>query len=116
MSLTWKDAAATTLVGVGGVITYARVKGFSWPLLTNWRMGSLALIVVGLAACIVIGSGAVPAKNTWTTTATVLGGLSFALAIVGLITNSKVVFLVLAADIAALWLLTTVHHVITEGV
>ena len=115
MSLTWKDAVATVLVGAAVILTYAKVKGFDWPLLSSWRMGTLALLVIGLGTCIIVGAGVVPTKDSWTITATVLGGTAAALAILGLIMDSKVVFMALAADIVALWLLATVHHVTAAG-
>ncbi len=116
MSLTWKDAAATLLVGAVGIIAYTKIKGTSWPLLGSWRTSTLALLVLGLTTCIIVGSGFVPSKNGWTSIATVLGVAAFIFAIAGLVVNSKLIFLSLAADIFALWAVTTLHHVITPGV
>lgn len=116
MTLTWKDAVATLLVVGVGIVTYARLKGFDWPLLGSWRAGVLVLFGLGIATCIVAGSGSVPDKNAWTVAGSVLGGVAFALIIAGLIANSKMVFLALALDILALWLLTTMHHIIEKGV
>ena len=115
MSLSWKDAVATLVVGAAAVVTYARVKEFDWPLLTSWRMGSLVLLVLGLGTCIVVGSGVVPTKDGWTITATTLGVAAFIFGIIGMAINSKLAFLALAAGIIALWLLTTLHHLITTG-
>lgn len=113
MSLTWRDAIATLLVGVAVIITYARVKGLNWPLLSSWRMGIIVLLVLGLGTCIVVGSGGVPAKNSWTTISAGLGMLAFMLALVGLIINSRVMFLALAADIVVLWVISTLRHIVT---
>lgn len=116
MSLTWKDALATLLVGLAGVITYAKVKGFNWPLLGSWRTSTVVLLALGLGTCIIVGSGFIAAKNGWTSLATILGVTAFIFAIIGMIVDSKLMFLALAADIFALWVITTFHHVITEGV
>jgi hypothetical protein len=115
MSLTWKDAVATVLVGSVAAITFAQVKGYDWPIMGNWRVASLAALVIGLGACIVVESGATPTKNAWTSTATVLGSSSVILALAGIIFGSKVAFYVLVADIVALWLVASTHHVITAG-
>ncbi len=115
MLITWKDALATTMVGTSGIIVYAKVKGFSWPLLGSWRSAALVLLIIGLATCIIVGSGLTPVKNGWTTSATVLGVTAFIFAIAGIIFNSKLAFLGLAADIFALWLLTTIHHLTLAG-
>ncbi len=116
MSLSWKDAVATVLVGAAAIVTYARVKGFDWPLLNSWRLGTLVLLVLGLGTCIMVGSGVTPTKDGWTIAATILGVLAFGLALVGLVAGSKIAFLLLAADIVALWLLSTIHHIIAAGV
>ena len=113
MSLTWRDGIGTLLVGSTGVVAYARAKTFDWPLLHSWRMATAVLLVVGLASCTIIGSGVVPTKDIWTKSASVLGGTAFVLALVGLIANSKWAFFGLAANIIALWVLTTTHHAIT---
>jgi hypothetical protein len=114
MSLSWKDGVGTLLVGLAGIISYARIKGFDWPILNSWRLGTLALFIVGIASCIVIGSGTVPEKNAWTITASVLGGVAGGLVLIGLITGSKWAFLALATDILLLWLLTTLDHLIAK--
>jgi hypothetical protein len=115
MSLTWKDAVATLLSGGAGIILYGKLKGYNWPLLSSWRLATLALLVIGLGACIIIGSGAVPAKNGWTTTASILGGLAFFLILTGLITGNKLFFFAVGLDIIALWAITTMHHVFIHG-
>ena len=116
MSLSWKDAAATFIVVTAAAITYAKVKGWQWPLVGSWRGATLVLLLLGLGACIVIGSGTVPVKNSWTTAAAALGGLAFVLAILGVITGSKLAFFMHAADIFILWAVTTFRHIITSGV
>ena len=115
MSLGWKDAAATVLTAGAIVVTYAKVKGFDWPLLGSWRMASAVLLVIGLGTCILIGSDSIPAKNVWTTSASILGGLAFLLAVANLLFNNQVVFLTLASDIVILWAITTLHHLVATG-
>jgi hypothetical protein len=113
MSLTWKDAAGTVLTAAAALVTFALLKGFDWPLLTSWRMGVLALFVIGIAACVTISMGEVPEKDGWNITASVIGGVAACLILLGLIFNSKAIFLLLAGDIIVLWILTTAHHLLT---
>ena len=114
MSLTWKDAVATILVGAVGLVAYAKFKGFDWPLLSSWRTAILALLVVGLASCIVIGSDAVLHKNAWITLSSGLGILAFILVAAGLLLGSEVVFYALVANIFLLWFITTLHHLVVK--
>lgn len=111
MSLGWKDAAATLITAAAAVVTYARVKGYSWPLLGSWRMGTLALLVLGIGAC---AAGAVPNKDAWTTVASVLGIAGMVIGLLGLIAGSKLAFLLLAADIVLLWAVSTMHHLLAK--
>ena len=58
MRLSWRDGVSALLVGVCGVIFLAVSDGWGWPLLDDYQAGAAALLVVGLAACIVGGSSA----------------------------------------------------------
>jgi len=115
MSLSWRDAAATLLVAVVVAIAYAKIKGVDWPIIGNWRLATLAIVIIGLGTCIAIGSGATPTQDTWTGVATTLGAIAFVLAAAGLILNNQTIFLVLAADIVTLWVVTTIHHLVVPG-
>jgi len=112
MSLSWKDGVATLLIAASGVIAYAKIKNFDWPLLASWRLPIIGILLLGFGTCIVVGSGVVPSKDGWTVTASVLGGLAFLLAIIGLIANSKLMFVMLFADMLALWAIATIHHMV----
>lgn len=115
MSLSRKDIAATILVAMAAIVTYVWLQDFHLPFLNSWRIGTLALFLVGIGACITIGADVVPARNWWTVVATTLGSLAFILAALGLIFGSEVIFLTLAADIATLWLVATTHHLLNTG-
>lgn len=115
MSLTWKDAVATVLVGAAGVITLASVQGYEWPLLGSWRTVAAIMLVLGLGTCIIVGSAAVPEKNNWTITATLLGVTAFILVAATIITANKPLAIILLSDIVALWILSTTHHLLTPG-
>lgn len=115
MSLGWRDAAATLATVAAMTITYARVKGYDWPLLGSWRMGTLAVLILGFGACIAAGTGAAPTKDGWTIAASILGGGAAVLGLIGLVAGSKLAFLLLAADIVLLWAVSTVHHLLAKG-
>lgn len=115
MTLSWKDAVGTLATAGVAAITYARVKGYDWPLVNSWRTSTLALLALGLIGCIVIGSGGAPVKGAWTTAASVLGGAAFMLGIIGVISGSRLIFLLVAADIVLLWAMTTMHHLLATG-
>lgn len=113
MSLTWKDAVATVLTAAVAFVAYAKLNGWNLPLLGSWRLATLAVFALGIGTCIVAGSGSVPENNQWTLAATVLGVTSMLLLVAGLIFDSRAIFLLITADIIALWALTTIHHVIS---
>lgn len=115
MTLTWKDAVATVLVGVAAVITYASLQHFDWALLGSWRVGSLVLLVLGLGTCIASSTGDDPTKNYWTLTASVIGVLALLVGLLGIITGSKLAFIALFGAIIGLWALTSLHHLLAKG-
>lgn len=110
MSLSWKDAVATMLTGGVGVVMYAKLKGFDWPLLGSWRVAALIVFALGMVTCIAVSGDAISVKNGWTILASVLGGLAFALLIIGLFMNTKLIFIILCVDIFILWVASTLHH------
>lgn len=115
MTLTRKDTLATVLVGVAAIIAYARLQNFDWALLGSWRVGSVALLALGLGTCIAASTGDKPTKNTWTLLASVIGVVALVAALVGIIFGSKLAFIGLFAGIVMLWALTTIHHLVEKG-
>lgn len=110
MKLSWKDAVTTLLAVATAGLGYARLHGWqSW--LTGPRWGVLTLGAIGLAMCIV-GSQNVQAGGFWLMSLSVLGGLSLVLLLVGLITGHAIFFYALALDVLALWLFSTLRHVL----
>src|SRR5690349_5858428 len=104
MSLSWRDGVATLLMAAVAAVAFIKIKGYEWPLINSWRVGSLALLLIGIGTCIVVGSGVVPAKDAWTTVAMVFGIIAFVAALVGIIFGSKIAFFALAADLIVLWM------------
>lgn len=49
MKLSWKDVLASIFAVFGGVITFAKLQSYSWPLIGSWK-GALGVIgMTGLA-------------------------------------------------------------------
>ena len=115
MSLTYKDAVATVITAGVVVLSYAKLKEYDWPLLGSWRLATLALLILGLGTCIFVGSNITAIKGGWMNAGAAVGGLAMALAILGLIFNNKIMFILLSVSIIALWALTTIHHIVERG-
>lgn len=112
MRLTWRDGVSTLLVLACGAIFFAVTDAWGWPLLSSFGAGSAALVVVGLAACIVGGSN----MKTFDTSdpmvlgSSTIGFFALAVGIYGIISGSETAFAILATTIAVLWVVTTIHH------
>jgi hypothetical protein len=114
MRFTSKDVAGTALAGAAVLITLAVTNGWGWPLLGDYRAGIIALTVVGFAMC---ASGSdystVRGSDPLVIIAGGLGIAALGLIVAGLIWATSQLFVWLAAVIVALWLVTTVRHLIT---
>ena len=114
MSLSWKDAVATLTTGTAAAFAYAKLRGWEWAPLNNWRVNILLVFALGIGACIASGTNAVPVSNTWTTIASALGIIAMILLVAGLILGDKIIFFMMVADVMALWAISTAHHLITN--
>jgi hypothetical protein len=120
MKLTWKDGAATILVGAAAAATLAVTKGWDWPLLGSYRWGVVMLAVVGVITCAVAGgAGEGIATKEPATFEGPLGALARllhlavpAILLIGLIAPSAGVVLAMGADVLALWVVGTIHHAV----
>lgn len=112
MALGPKDIAGTVVAAASAYVGYAAYKNALPSFLASQRVTIVALLVLGLAGCIVgsnIGGG-MDMKNGFIATAAVLGGLAFLLFLVGIVKPSIGVITLLAGDIVLLWLVTTIRH------
>ena len=116
MRLTWRDGVSALLVGACGLIFLAVSDGWGWPLLGGYRAGAAALLVVGLAACIVGGSNMTTfdTSDAMVLGATTLGFFAFGIGVWGIVTGSETAFAILLVTTVMLWVVATVHHAI-EG-
>jgi hypothetical protein len=111
MKLTWKDGISTLLAAAAVLIGLAVTNGWGWPLLGDYRAGTVALAIVGFGMC---ATGTAVGKASWTDPlvliATLLGVVALVLIVGGLIYATAALFVALAADIVALWFVATLRH------
>ena len=123
MSLTYKDLIATTGVAAAMVVTYATLKGYNWPLVSSYKSATLAVLVLGIGVCILVGSNIDSLTGTtynpfaggWMVAVTILGSVSLLLAIINAVANNKTLFVIFSGTVLGLWLLTTTHHLVSKG-
>jgi len=115
MRLTWKDAAATVLMGAVGIATVATVQGWGWPLLGSYRSAGVVVFGLGMLMCPVGGSAMRTAddmKDPYVRFASTLGFLALVALTGVLIWGTQAWFLVLGSDIAVLWAMATIRHAV----
>jgi hypothetical protein len=114
MRFTSKDVISSFLAAAVVFVALAVVYGWGWPLLGDYRAGTVALGVFGIAMC---ASGSdysrVRGSHPLVIVASLLGVAALGLIVAGLIWATVELFVGLAAVIVALWFVTTVRHLIT---
>ncbi len=119
MKLTWKDLTATVLAAAAVAVFLAVTRSWDWPLLGSYRMGIVALLIIGQGSCVLGGSADAISSLTDRTAhavraadivAIVLGGLALVLAVIGLFVGTRAPFVALVVDILILWVVSTLRH------
>ena len=116
MRFTWRDGVSTLLVGACGLIFLAVTDAWGWPLLGGVRSGAAVLLLVGLAACIVGGSNMTTfdTGDAMVLGASTIGIVALAVGMVAVVTGSETAFAIVAATIAMLWAVATIHHALED--
>jgi hypothetical protein len=105
MTLTRRDAVATSLVGLAVLAFLATHQAWNVPLIgDSHRWAAAVIMVLGIAAC------SVGAKRTTSALFSVLGGAAFVLGVLALITGSLTPLSLLVADIVLMWAIATLRH------
>ena len=113
MKLTWRDAYITLFAGAVVVALVAALLGYDWSVFASWR-GAVGTIGALGVLMLLPEDKDLAEVNVWGVTewALVLGGIG--LAVAGLIVTSKVLFILLAADILAFWLASVTRHIFSH--
>jgi hypothetical protein len=105
MTLTRKDAIATSLTGLAVLAFLATHEAWNVPLIgDSHRWAAAVIMVVGVGAC------AAGAKRVNSQLFSILGGTAFVLGVIALATGSMTPLSLLVADMVVMWALTTLRH------
>ena len=116
MRFTTKDVIGTLLAGVAVLVALAVTNGWGWPLLGDYRAGTIALGVIGFGMCAAASNlGKADVTHPLVAIATVLGLAALGLLVGGLIWATAPLFVGLALVIVALWFVSTVRHLTTPS-
>jgi peptidoglycan/LPS O-acetylase OafA/YrhL len=114
MSFTSKDFVGTLLAGAAVLVGAAVMNDWGWPLLGDYRAGTVALAVIGVGMC---AAGSDYSTVRWShplvILASALGVAALGLIVAGLIWATAEIFFWLAFVIVALWMTTTLRHLTT---
>src|SRR5574340_285167 len=113
MGLTVRDGLATLLMAGVVVVMLAAGGAWNWSLIGDARAATLAIWVLGFGMCLVAGPRASSAWRPWRWGAAGLGVVSLGVAIAGLVWPSIALAMALGITIAALWLVSTVAHLVS---
>lgn len=111
MRVTSKDVVGTVLAAAAVLVAMAVGNGWGWPLLGDYRAGTIALAVIGFGMCAAASDySTVRGADPFVVTAAALGIAALALIVAGLIWATATLFTWLAVVIVGLWLVTTIRH------
>jgi hypothetical protein len=109
-----KDLVGGLLAAAAVLVALDVTNGWGWPLLGDYRAGTIALGVIGFAMCGAASDySTVRSPNPLLILAGILGVAALGLLIGGLIWATATLFMWLAGVIVALWAVSTLRHVIT---
>jgi hypothetical protein len=112
MRLTWRDGMTTFLAGLTVLIALAVTQAWSWPLLGSYRWGVGVLTIVGLAAGCGYRAATWSVRDPFIWIGSALGVVALGLIVAGLIAGTETLFVALAVDLVALWIVATTHHAV----
>jgi hypothetical protein len=114
MGLTWRDGVGTLLIAGAVAVTLAVTNAWGWPLLGDARAGVIAVTVLSFASCSLVARIApwTEGTNAFLVLTVILGIAALGLVIGGLVLNSMPELVYLTVVVVAMWLVTTVHHLV----
>jgi len=119
MSLTWKDALATVLVGAAAALYVLWVGGTTVAGLTGTRAFTIAVFALGVGGCYTARSemeavygvrGGPRPPLVYVVLATILGGITLVAGIVAFAGGGDAALATLIGAMLGLWALATIRH------
>jgi len=109
MKLSWKDITTTLIAIVVAVALFAKIKEYNWQFIGSWRtaIGSVGFLGLLMAT---FDEEDFTHFNAWGVIEWTLAVAAIGLVVAGLIVASKVLVVLLAADVLALWFTSIVRH------
>ena len=105
MTLTRKDAVATSFTGLAVMAFLATHEAWNVPLIgDSHRWAAAVIMILGIGAC------TAGARRSDSALFGVLGGAAFVLGVLAVITGSLTPLSLLVADMVVMWALTTLRH------
>ncbi len=115
MKLTLKDIFTTAIAIVVGAALYAKIRDYNWVFIGSWRTAIVSMGILGFLLTAFDEKDFVR-LNVWGTVEWLLGITGVCLVVAGLVVASKVMFVVLAADVLVLWLTTIARHTFSHEI
>ncbi len=115
MKLSWKDILTTLFAIVVGVALYAKIREYDWAFIGSWRTAIASTGVLGLLMA-TFDEEDFTHFNAWGAIEWILAAAGVGLVVAGLIVASKVLFVILAADVLVLWATSVTRHAFSREV
>lgn len=113
MKLSWKDLFTTALAIVIAVALVAKIREYNWTFLGSWETAVASVGFLGLLMASVDEED-FERFNAWSAVEWLLALAAIGLIIAGLIVGSKVLFVILAADLLTLWVASLARHALSH--
>lgn len=117
MGLTLRDGVGTLLMAGAVAVTLAVTNGWAWPLLSDARAGVIGVTILSFASCQLVARIGPETRwpNPFLALTSILGIAALGLVIGGLFLNSMQVLVYLTSVVVAMWLVSTIHHLVEIG-
>ena len=113
MKLTWKDAFSTIFAGTVVAALVAALLGYDWSFFATWRGAVGTVGALGLLTLLADETD-LERINAWSIVEWTLALAGIGLVVAGLIVTSKVLFVLVAADVLAFWVASVSRHMFSH--
>lgn len=109
MKLSWKDFFTTLLAIIVAVALFAKIREYSWTFLGSWRTAIVSVGILGILMA-TLDERDFTHFNAWGVTEWIIALAALGFGVAGLIVASKVLFVIFAASVLALWGASIIRH------